>query len=178
MCVHLSVSLSTLFWEANIQINKFIVSWQIKSNHIEIVLQTLKNSDIVNKNGIETMIEDWKIPNGPNLTLLIIVGIKDPCWPEVRDVVKHCQGDGIKVWTMTRIPRNRTSNFHISQCVWSFRMGILLLNEENFVTIPTRKQINICKASLSWGGRFHQISCKCHDVEGNEQGCFRDNIRY
>ena len=115
---------------------------------------------------------------GPNLTLLIIVGIKDPCWPEVRDVVKHCQGDGIKVWTMTRIPRNRTSNFHISQCVWSFRMGILLLNEENFVTIPTRKQINICKASLSWGGRFHQISCKCHDVEGNEQGCFRDNIRY
>ena len=41
------------------------------------MFQTLKNKYIVNKNQIETMIEDWEIPS-PNLTLLTVVGIKGP----------------------------------------------------------------------------------------------------
>ena len=54
-------------------------------------------TDIVNKNEIETMIEDWEIRSSPNLILLVIVGIKDPCQPEVRDIVKCCQASSIKV---------------------------------------------------------------------------------
>ena len=49
------------------------------SNHIEFVLQTLKTMISPTKIGIETMIEDWNIPIGPNLTLLTIVGVEDPC---------------------------------------------------------------------------------------------------
>ena len=47
------------------------------------------------------MIEDWEIPSGPHLTLLAIVGIKDPCRPEVSEAVKRCQAAGIKVRMVT-----------------------------------------------------------------------------
>ena len=59
----------------------YIVSWQnyIKPNWN--MFQTLKNKYIVNKNQIETMIEDWEICNGPNLTIISNVGISISKYP-------------------------------------------------------------------------------------------------
>ncbi|MCO5606263.1 hypothetical protein L7F22_060450 [Adiantum nelumboides] len=45
-------------------------------------------------------LDDWKIPEGP-LTLLAIIGIKDPCRPEVPEAVRRCQAAGIKVRMVT-----------------------------------------------------------------------------
>ncbi|KAI5072252.1 hypothetical protein GOP47_0012358 [Adiantum capillus-veneris] len=42
----------------------------------------------------------WKIPDGP-LTLLAMVGIKDPCRPGVQEAVQKCQAAGIKVRMLT-----------------------------------------------------------------------------
>ena len=44
--------------------------------------------------------KEWKIPEGP-LTLLAIIGIKDPCRPEVPEAVRRCQAAGIKVRMIT-----------------------------------------------------------------------------
>ena len=43
---------------------------------------------------------EWKIPEGP-LTVLAIIGIKDPCRPEVPEAVRRCQAAGIKVRMIT-----------------------------------------------------------------------------
>ncbi|KAI5070304.1 hypothetical protein GOP47_0014647 [Adiantum capillus-veneris] len=48
----------------------------------------------------DDMLEEWKIPEGP-LTLLAIIGIKDPCRPEVPEAVRRCQAAGIKVRMIT-----------------------------------------------------------------------------
>ncbi|KAH7306631.1 hypothetical protein KP509_22G023000 [Ceratopteris richardii] len=45
-------------------------------------------------------IENWKLPEGP-LTLLALIGIKDPIRPEVPDAVHQCQLAGIKVRMIT-----------------------------------------------------------------------------
>ena len=68
------------------------------------MFQTLEN----NKNQIETMIEDWEILS-PNLTLLTIARIKDPCRPKVCNIMNHWfQG-----MTADRgQPHNRKSYFH------------------------------------------------------------------
>ncbi|MCO5568855.1 hypothetical protein L7F22_022556 [Adiantum nelumboides] len=42
----------------------------------------------------------WKIPDGP-LTLVVMVGIKDPCRPGVKEAVHKCQAAGIKVRMLT-----------------------------------------------------------------------------
>ena len=65
------ILLSAFFWEAKIQVKKITLF------HDKTMLQIL--TDIVNKNEIETMIEDWEIPGGPNMTLLAIFGITHPC---------------------------------------------------------------------------------------------------
>eukprot|EP00253_Pinus_taeda_P025991 PITA_25991 len=44
--------------------------------------------------------QSWNIPE-ENLTLLAIVGIKDPCRPNVREAVKMCQRAGVKVRMVT-----------------------------------------------------------------------------
>ncbi|KAH7302250.1 hypothetical protein KP509_23G062400 [Ceratopteris richardii] len=48
----------------------------------------------------EDKLEEWKIPEGP-LTFLAIIGIKDPCRPEVPEAVRRCQAAGIKVRMIT-----------------------------------------------------------------------------
>ncbi|KAH7440997.1 hypothetical protein KP509_03G020200 [Ceratopteris richardii] len=48
----------------------------------------------------EHKLEEWKIPEGP-LTLLAIIGIKDPCRSEVPEAVRRCQAAGIKVRMIT-----------------------------------------------------------------------------
>lgn len=45
-------------------------------------------------------VEEWKIPEG-STTLLAIIGIKDPCRPEVPEAVRRCQAAGIKVRMIT-----------------------------------------------------------------------------
>lgn len=48
----------------------------------------------------EVQLESWQIPED-NLTLLAIVGIKDPCRPGVREAVNLCQNAGVKVRMVT-----------------------------------------------------------------------------
>ncbi|XP_073289919.1 calcium-transporting ATPase 10, plasma membrane-type isoform X2 [Primulina huaijiensis] len=45
-------------------------------------------------------LENWQLPEG-DLILLAIVGIKDPCRPEVRDAVQLCTNAGVKVRMVT-----------------------------------------------------------------------------
>lgn len=49
---------------------------------------------------IGEQLDTWKVP-GSCLTLLAIIGIKDPCRPEVRDAVRQCQEAGIRVRMVT-----------------------------------------------------------------------------
>lgn len=48
----------------------------------------------------DDQLEEWKIPEGPT-TFLAVVGIKDPCRPEVPDAVRRCQAAGIKIRMVT-----------------------------------------------------------------------------
>ncbi|XP_057855556.2 calcium-transporting ATPase 5, plasma membrane-type isoform X1 [Cryptomeria japonica] len=48
----------------------------------------------------EVQLESWEIPED-NLTLLAIVGIKDPCRPSVKEAVNLCQNAGVKVRMVT-----------------------------------------------------------------------------
>lgn len=63
---------------------------------IALGYQEVEGRDVPTKEHLET----WKVPEGA-LTLLAIIGIKDPCRSEVRDAVQQCQAAGIKVRMIT-----------------------------------------------------------------------------
>ncbi|KAH9304952.1 hypothetical protein KI387_009356, partial [Taxus chinensis] len=59
-----------------------------------------RKCDIQSLPSDEDQLESWQIPED-NLTLLAIVGIKDPCRPSVKDAVSLCQNAGVKVRMVT-----------------------------------------------------------------------------
>ncbi|KAH7372481.1 hypothetical protein KP509_17G006500 [Ceratopteris richardii] len=56
--------------------------------------------DDVNVPKTEEQLEVWKLPEGP-LTLIAIIGMKDPCRPGVPEAVRRCQAAGVRVIMVT-----------------------------------------------------------------------------
>ncbi|XP_073154857.1 calcium-transporting ATPase 10, plasma membrane-type-like isoform X2 [Henckelia pumila] len=70
----------------------------------------------------EEELENWQLPEG-DLVLLAIVGIKDPCRPNVRDAVHLCTTAGVKVRMVTG------DNLQTAKAI-ALECGILGANED------------------------------------------------
>jgi Ca2+-transporting ATPase len=65
----------------------------------------------------EQQLTQWVIPQ-VDLVLHVIIGIKGPCCPEVRDVVRVCQNVGVKAHVESYINRLCGTKRKERQVVW------------------------------------------------------------